>query len=43
MNNKKTKEKDATIINDSTVTDCQLKTPKHNLGKDFLECDKTEL
>ena len=37
MDNKDTKEKDVTKINDSTVTDCQLKIPKHNLGQDFLE------
>jgi len=42
VDNKDTKEKDVTKINDSTVTDCQLKIPKHNLGQDFLEYDKTE-
>ena len=42
MDNKETKEKDPTKINDSAITDCQLKVPKHNLGQDFLEYDKTQ-
>ena len=42
MDNKETKEKDPTKINDSAITDCQLKVPKHNLGQDFLEYDKTK-
>ena len=42
MDNKETKEKDPTKINDSAITDYQLKVPKHNLGQDFLEYDKTQ-
>ena len=44
MDDKETKEKKTYQNNNSfeTLTDNQLKTPKHNLGQDFLEYDKTE-